>query len=219
MMKVHKLRKNLSSSLLVLTIAFSIIAIAISEYSQVFADTNRHVVITEGRHEGNEYVMEAKGRDYYTHETHSGDWKCADLPGEPGVRLVDAWVKYYFKVPSWMYGDRQIKKIGVMVEYDKVDYADSGGSENAPPRMYCAGRSPYWIVGCESWANEDEINKKIKINSKYFFISISFYSIINVFQTDSDPLLSSLGPTQSIRHLYMPGVNWGKLSIVFRSKV
>ncbi|MBU1487044.1 hypothetical protein KKH56_03225 [bacterium] len=102
------------------------------------ADTNRHTIVTSGSYnsDGTEYTIKAKGKDYYTHETHSGDWECNDLSNEDGIRLCDCWVKYYFKVPAYMYDQKLIEKFRVKVKVDRVDWATGSGYATAP-RLYC----------------------------------------------------------------------------------
>ncbi|MEK7814253.1 MAG: peptidase inhibitor family I36 protein, partial [Candidatus Desantisbacteria bacterium] len=91
--------------------------------------------------------MKARGKDYYTHQTHDGDWECGDLPGEDGIRLSDAGVKYYFKVPAYMYDQKLIEKFRVKIKVDKVDWATGSGFATAP-RLYCYdfeyGEFDYW---------------------------------------------------------------------------
>ena len=105
----------------------------------MFADTNRHIIIDDGKLESGKFTMKAHGDEYYTHATHTGDWHVDDIDGTK-LRVSDAWVKYIFKVPAYMYDKRLLNKFTVKVQYDKVDKGDCGGSENCPPKLYCYNR-------------------------------------------------------------------------------
>ena len=70
----------------------------------------RGTVITSGTYEtSTRYRMHAYGIEYYSHETHTGDWKVEDLT--TSVRINDAWVKYTFQIPDELYDHRLIYKI------------------------------------------------------------------------------------------------------------
>ena len=141
-MYTNKVWKHLSLNLLVLTLTFFVSMTVVPEFNQVFAGTGRHIIIDDGNLDsaGGKFTMKAHGDEYYTHETHSGDWMVKDIDGTK-LRLADAWVKYYFKVPAYMYDNKLITKFTVKVQYDRVDKGDcGGGSENCPPKLYCYDR-------------------------------------------------------------------------------
>ena len=116
-MKINQPWKCLGLSLSVLTLTFFVSMILAPEFNQVFADTNRHIIISDGKLDSGRFTMKAGGREYFTHETHGGDWHVGDIDGTK-VRVWDAWVKYIFKVPAYMYDNKLITKFAVKVQYD-----------------------------------------------------------------------------------------------------
>ncbi|MBM3239117.1 T9SS type A sorting domain-containing protein [Candidatus Poribacteria bacterium] len=136
--------KNVDLSLKLLLLTTTLVASMISTgFHQAFAgeDCSRGIIVTSGSYTADkEYTMKARGKDYYCHETHDGDWLAGDLPNEDGIRLADCWVKYIFKVPANFYDQRLIQEFRVKMEYDNVDFADVGGNDNTPPKFYCYDR-------------------------------------------------------------------------------
>ena len=84
------------------------------------------------------YVMEATGQEYNYFQENGGDWQCDDLEGPShAIRLSDARVAYFFKVPQELYDHRLIYKIQIEIKYDRTDYADSKyGNEDLPLKFY-----------------------------------------------------------------------------------
>ncbi|MCD6507989.1 Ig-like domain-containing protein, partial [Candidatus Poribacteria bacterium] len=100
-----------------------------------YYDENGGIVIDKGQYDGNKYVMEAKGQEYNYYKENGGDWQCKDLGH--AIRLSDAKVAYFFKVPQELYDHRLIKWISIEIKYDGTDYGDSKyGNEDRPPKFY-----------------------------------------------------------------------------------